>query len=172
MPSGKAHDAITWILAVPTYALTYYWTGSFRLAGCATLATLFSGLMFGPDLDIRSKQYHRWGVLRFLWLPYQKFMPHRSRFSHGIVLGPAIRIIYFGIILTLLIFAFSYLRASLLGGEPLMARDVVRYRPQAENIFWWAWQQPETWAIIAGTWWGAATHSITDIIVTAWRRRT
>ncbi len=28
--------------------------------------------MFGPDLDIYSVQFQRWGFLRWIWLPYQK----------------------------------------------------------------------------------------------------
>ena len=170
MPSGKTHDAITWILAVPTYLATYYWTGSWGLAGMVTLATVFSGLMFGPDLDIRSKQYNRWGPLRFLWWPYQKMMPHRSRLSHGIVLGPAVRIIYFLAIAFLLVLAASYLRASVLGGEPLGTKDLARYTPHAESYALWLWSQKEVWAILAGLWWGAATHTLSDMSVTIVRK--
>ncbi|HEX8746434.1 MAG TPA: DUF2227 family putative metal-binding protein, partial [Pyrinomonadaceae bacterium] len=69
MPSGKTHDAITILLAAPTFGAAWALTGSLALAFVATAAMLFGGLMFGPDLDIQSKQYTRWGVFRFLWLP-------------------------------------------------------------------------------------------------------
>ena len=78
------------------------------IAGCTYLLThrnsdrtlivagefLFSGLMFGPDLDIYSVQYKRWGYLRWLWIPYQKTLKHRSFFSHGLIIGTTIRLIY------------------------------------------------------------------------------
>jgi uncharacterized metal-binding protein len=44
MPSGKIHDAITFLGVAPTFGM------------------LFSRLMFGPDLHIHSKQYVSWGV--------------------------------------------------------------------------------------------------------------
>ncbi|MDT4896465.1 MAG: hypothetical protein QOH25_1542, partial [Acidobacteriota bacterium] len=71
MPSGKTHDAITFILAAPTFLVAWGLTGNPALSVLATAAMLFGGLMFGPDLDILSRQYTRWGVFRFLWLPYR-----------------------------------------------------------------------------------------------------
>ena len=71
MPSGKTHDLITLVLAPPTFAAAWGLSGSLAVSTAATAAMLFGGLMFGPDLDIQSRQYTRWGVLRFLWLPYR-----------------------------------------------------------------------------------------------------
>ena len=164
MPSGKTHDIITYLAAVPTAYFAYQWTGGdWFLAALATGATVFSGLMFGPDLDIHSKQYTRWGALRVFWWPYQKTLPHRSRLSHGIILGPAVRIIYFCLVTLLLTIIVSYARASVLGGEPVGPNDLVRAWPKAQKFGLWAWQQKETWAVLAGLWWGAATHTLTDV---------
>ncbi|GAB4462924.1 MAG: metal-binding protein [Armatimonadaceae bacterium] len=98
MPSGKVHDQITIVgaaLAAPAWWLLtpppHDWTVGATLIG----ATLFSGLMLSPDLDLNSSIYRRWGPLRFLWWPYQKLIPHRSHLSHSLVLGPALRIAYF-----------------------------------------------------------------------------
>ena len=94
MPSGRTHDRITFglfpLIVGGSYWLTQSWISTALGAG----GFLFSGLMFGPDLDIYSVQYKRWGWLRWLWLPYQKFMPHRSFLSHGFVIGTVLRIIY------------------------------------------------------------------------------
>jgi uncharacterized metal-binding protein len=96
MPSGHTHDRITWgcfpFMTMGVYAITQRWS----LAITAGLSFLFSGFMFGPDLDIRSKQYFRWGWLRLIWLPYQEFVPHRSWFSHGPIVGTVGRMMYFG----------------------------------------------------------------------------
>src|SRR5256884_7237695 len=124
MPSGKSHDAITFILAAPTFVAAWGLTGKVALALLATGAMLFGGLMFGPDLDIQSRQYTRWGVFRFLWLPYKAVFRHRSRWSHGIVFGTLIRVVYFAAVLTLLFWAGVYARAVFLAGAPPGWRDV------------------------------------------------
>src|SRR5215212_7723287 len=118
MPSGKTHDAITILLAAPTFVAAWGVTRSLALAATATAAMLFGGLMFGPDLDIQSKQYTRWGVFRFLWLPYKVIFRHRSRWSHGLIFGTLIRVIYFTGILALLAAAAVYLRTMLMTGAP------------------------------------------------------
>src|SRR5215216_3865705 len=91
MPSGKTHDAITVLLAAPTFAAAWGLTGQLSLALLATVSMLFGGFMFGPDLDIQSRQYTRWGIFRFLWFPYKFVFRHRSRWSHGLVFGTLIR---------------------------------------------------------------------------------
>jgi uncharacterized metal-binding protein len=110
MPSGKTHDFITFLLAAPTAAVTYYFTRDWMLVTVATAAMLFGGLMFGPDLDIQSRQYTRWGPLRFLWWPYKVALRHRSRWSHSIMLGTLIRVIYFLIVITLVLVVSLYIR--------------------------------------------------------------
>ena len=98
MPSGKTHDFLTYVTTVgSSYCLwSYHLTNNLTCLGIFALASLFGGLMFGPDLDIKSVQYKRWGPLKFIWLPYQAF-GHRSKKtqSHDALFGPFIRIIYF-----------------------------------------------------------------------------
>ncbi|MGD2182714.1 metal-binding protein [Lusitaniella coriacea] len=99
MPSGRTHDRITlwsfpWIVG-----LSFFMTRNGELTLIVASAFLFSGLMFGPDLDIYSVQYKRWGMLRWVWLPYQKALRHRSRLSHGFVVGTTLRLIYLTIAL-------------------------------------------------------------------------
>jgi uncharacterized metal-binding protein len=170
MPSGRTHDAITIILAAPTFVVAWGLSGSLMLATLATLAMLFGGFMFGPDLDIQSRQYTRWGLFRFLWLPYRKLFKHRSRWSHGIIFGTLIRVIYFAAVLALVIVAGVYLRAALVGGAP----------PSFERFAeaWWAIEASATrnagkhavWAILAGLWWGAASHTLTDVAWSVMRK--
>lgn len=48
MPSGKTHDALTFLLAAPIAAITYVVTADIALTVIAIAAFLFGGLMFGP----------------------------------------------------------------------------------------------------------------------------
>ncbi len=163
MPSGRTHDIITVILAAPTFVAVWVIAGSGALATVVTCAMLFSGFMFGPDLDIQSRQYARWGVFRFLWLPYRVLFRHRSRWSHGIIFGTLIRVVYFVGVLALIAAVAVYARAALVSGAPPAFGEVVR-----------AWQSIEAsvrqsvgdhiiWAVLAGLWWGAASHTLTDV---------
>jgi uncharacterized metal-binding protein len=94
MPSGHTHDRIT-LWSLPLVAgLTFGQTQSSNLTLLVSGGFLFGGLMFGPDLDIYSCQYQRWGWLRLIWLPYQKSLRHRSFLSHGPLIGTALRILY------------------------------------------------------------------------------
>jgi len=170
MPSGKTHDAITTLLAAPTFVAAWGLAGSFALAFAATVSMLFGGFMFGPDLDIQSRQYTRWGIFRFLWLPYRMLFKHRSRWSHGIIFGTLIRVIYFAGVIALLTTAAVYLRATLTGGAP---PDFERF---AEAF--WAIEASisrgvgphAVWAVLAGLWWGAASHTLTDVAWSVMRK--
>ena len=156
---------VTLVLALPTFAAAWGLTGSLALSVAATAAMLFGGLMFGPDLDIQSRQYTRWGPLRFLWLPYKVVFRHRSRWSHGIVFGTLIRVVYFAAVVTLVAWACVYARAVFVaGGTPPGWREVAE-----------GWRMVETaaagygvgprglLAALAGLWWGAASHTLTDV---------
>ena len=94
MPSGRTHDRIT-LWSLPLVAgVTFGHTQSSNLTLLVSGSFLVGGLMFGPDLDIYSCQYQRWGWFKFIWLPYQKNLRHRSWLSHGPLIGTALRILY------------------------------------------------------------------------------
>jgi uncharacterized metal-binding protein len=94
MPSGRTHDRIT-LWSLPLIAgFTFEHTQDGTLALLVSGGYLLGGLVLGPDLDIHSCQYRRWGPLRWIWLPYRRCMRHRSWLSHGPVIGTVIRIAY------------------------------------------------------------------------------
>ena len=61
--------------------------------GTAFAGFLFGGLWLSPDLDTRSNALHRWGPLGGIWWPYRRLIPHRSIWSHGPLLGTAVRLL-------------------------------------------------------------------------------
>lgn len=164
MPSGKTHDAITLLIVAPTFVAAWKITENPSTALIVTVAMLIGGLMFGPDLDTHSKQYTRWGFFRFLWYPYQAFFSHRSRWSHGLLFGTLLRVVYFMGVLTIAAFVVAYAAwwTEQGGSAPDFLQiaagwgaigDYVRERA-GENAFV---------AAFVGLWIGAASHTLTDM---------
>ncbi len=160
MPSGKTHDflAIASTLGGAYYLISSNLSNDLNCVGIFSFASLFGGLMFGPDLDIKSVQYHRWGPLKFIWLPYQAF-GHRSKKtqSHDALFGPFIRIIYFYLsIVVLSIFTaglFSIFDRKLCLGFLLSFLDLILTIPLKYQI-----------AFLCGLWYGNIIHYMADWI--------
>ena len=89
MPNDGTHILIGTI--VLSSIITFYLIKFIYIAWAAlaafTLAYLFGTFYLSPDIDMNSKPYKRWGLIKFIWWPYQKLVPHRS-ISHHIVWGP------------------------------------------------------------------------------------
>ena len=163
MPSGNTHDAITVILAAPAFGVAFLATQDLWLSAVAAFGFLFGGFMFGPDLDTASKQYSRWKFLKVLWFPYRTFFKHRSRWSHGLIFGTLLRVVYFMGAATCVAFLAAYAYGLHSGGE----------NPEF-------WDFPKAWAglrqysdmalgpyglagLFVGMWLGAASHTFTDL---------
>jgi uncharacterized metal-binding protein len=157
MASGHTHDRITQI-CLPIVAaggwailrngeLTIWLAGSF----------LFSGLMFGPDLDIHSVQSLRWGYFRWLWQPYRQSVPHRSLLSHGPIIGTLGRVFYLALWLGLGVLVVQGFRQAM--GWPTWN----------EQQYWevsrrWAIERsPHIWTVLVGLELGAMTHYLADV---------
>jgi len=163
MPSGRTHDTITFLLAAPTFIVAWALSGSLALASVVTCAMLFGGLMFGPDLDIQSRQYTRWGFFRFIWWPYRAVFRHRSRWSHGLLFGTMIRVLYFTGMVVLLATLSVYLYALITGGAmPGLIQMAETWRA-LESSAARSVGRHVVWAVLAGLWWGAASHTLTDV---------
>jgi uncharacterized metal-binding protein len=163
MPSGKTHDAVTFLCAGPAFAAAWSLSGSLSLAAILAFGFLFGGLMFGPDLDTASKQYSRWSVFRVLWFPYKVFFKHRSRWSHGLIFGTLLRVIYFLGVLTLLSFVVSYIYMSVSGGELPSLFEFTRSWEKIGVFVRVAFGEYAFPALFAGLWLGAASHTLTDM---------
>ncbi|NNE66335.1 MAG: metal-binding protein [Pyrinomonadaceae bacterium] len=162
MPSGKTHDSITFLLTVPVIILFWKITGSVALSALAGSSFLFGGLMFGPDLDTRSVQYHRWGWFKALWYPYRFFFPHRSFWTHGLIFGTLIRLIYFlGVFTLLAVGGFSIATLLIYGSQPEGISYVDTWSKAGQYLrgLFGEWFM---YVVFGGLWVGAASHSLAD----------
>ncbi|MCW6035197.1 metal-binding protein [Spirulina subsalsa FACHB-351] len=156
MPSGRIHDRVT-LWSLPWIAGgAFAVTRSGELTLIITGGFLFSGLMFGPDLDIYSVQFKRWGKLRWLWIPYQKALSHRSKLSHGFLIGTILRVVYLGVIVW---------GVSLLGIA--IAQLIWGFAWNWQRVVVSSWQnfphyQAEAIALFVGLELGAMSHSLAD----------
>lgn len=144
--------------------LTFGQTQSGNLTLLVSGGFLFGGLMFGPDLDIYSCQYQRWGWFRWLWLPYQKSLRHRSLLSHGPLIGTALRILYLAIWIAVLgIVAVTI--AQVLWGLKWSWHDFIQLilRSLSEHY-------TECFALYIGLELGAMSHSLSDWTGSAYKR--
>lgn len=103
MPNGATHDALTLAagaLGLPVAFVLAAHSGAepaqaAQAAGVFSGALLASGMLFSPDLDNNTNNLRRWGALKYLWYPYRALVEHRSWVSHSFLISPAIRLIYF-----------------------------------------------------------------------------
>jgi len=167
MPDGRTHDAITLVTAsfATPLALGLAFENEPGRALAFLGSFLVSGLLFSDDLDIHSIEYVRWKWLRFLWLPYQKLIPHRSWLSHGLIVGPALRILYFAAVFTALLWLVL---TAVQHAVPLDATGAIGNLLGAigRSLI----DHPD-WALVAfaGLAAGGAVHSIADWLWTWWR---
>jgi Uncharacterized metal-binding protein len=97
MPDGKTHDTINAAVLIAVIFGLYYliWKETAIASGYLNTSTilafsvsyLFATFFLSPDLDINSKPYKRWGMLRIIWWPYKVVFKHRG-FSHHPIVGP------------------------------------------------------------------------------------
>ena len=166
MPSGKTHDRITlwtlpWIVGG-----TLILTRNGELGLIVASGFLFSGLMFGPDLDIYSVQFKRWGILRYLWLPYQKLFRHRSFFSHGLIIGTVVRLLYFLAIVLILAIVLVAIAQLLFGFDWNWQVFIVNNFNLIKQEY-----TAEAIALFTGLELGAMSHVLSDLLGSMYKRR-
>ncbi len=163
MPSGRTHDRITlwglpWV-AILAYLLTRQGELTLLVAG----SYLFSGLMFGPDLDIYSVQYRRWGVLRWIWRPYQSVIKHRSFLSHGFLIGTTLRVAYLMVIIALVGIVGSAIAQFIWDVNSNGHRVTLSLRQWLQNQGF-----QEVLALVIGLELGAMSHTLSDQLGSAY----
>lgn len=163
MPSGSTHDRITlWSLPIVT-GLSFGLIRSTHLTLFVSGGFLFSGLMFGPDLDINSRQFQRWGWFKWLWRPYQTSLNHRSFLSHGPIIGTALRLLYLLTFLSVLV-VLGLIIDQLLSSEGRTLGFVASlWRSLFEHY-------QEVVALLIGIELGAMSHSVSDWSSSTYKR--
>ena len=162
MPNAQTHDMITLVSGV---ALMPVWWAIVPDHGLATVLTItaahfVSGLAFSCDLDVYSLEYKRWGPLRFIWWPYQKAVFHRSLLSHGLIIGPLLRLAYFGVF----VYGLLWLVLTPLGQGAVLQRLLDDGAALIRN------NSGQSWAFLGGFIMGGAVHSIPDWLTTGAKR--
>ena len=95
--SGKTHDRVNSIFITLLVLVLFF----YNLINDVSILYFVLGFMvgtfyLGPDLDLRSNLYYRWGALRFIWHPYQNMLSHRSVWSHFPLISDIIRYSWIG----------------------------------------------------------------------------
>lgn len=114
-------------------------------------AYVFSMIFLSPDLDLsRSRAARRWGILRWLWLPYAGMFRHR-RISHHLLLGPLTRVLYLvAVVLAIVSLAALATKRAIQVGRPSLSLLC---------------------AVFAGLYLPNVTHIVADRAYSAWRKR-
>ncbi|HIK44103.1 MAG TPA: metal-binding protein [Leptolyngbyaceae cyanobacterium M65_K2018_010] len=164
MSSGRTHDRITlWTLPL-VVTLAFRVTLDTWLTVVVCLGFLLGGWVFGPDLDIHSVQYKRWGWLRWIWLPYRGSMRHRSRWSHGPIIGTMVRVLYASLWLALagilVVDVLNNLERTALTWD-----DLVHGVGWSLRTYWPFWL-----ALLVGLELGALSHYTADWLSSTWKR--
>jgi uncharacterized metal-binding protein len=115
MPKSHTHEKWALLFSIPLSYIYFKLSGNLIASIIFFVSFIFGVFMLSPDLDTKSKSYSRWGVLRFIWLPYRKIMKHRSIFSHLPFVGTLIRTSYLVISITLMVCLIIYAMLFILG---------------------------------------------------------
>ena len=124
MSSGQTHDRVTLALAPFILVGAWYFVGWLALIVLSTF--LFAGFAFNGDLDLKSQVYYRWFFMRWIWIPYQQFC-HRSFWTHGILIGTIIRVLWLGIPTTVIL--------ALCGMWPLVIPFILTFKVKIILVF-------------------------------------
>ncbi|AKB36270.1 hypothetical protein MSSAC_1680 [Methanosarcina siciliae C2J] len=98
MPNGKTHTKINItllfgiLLSLHTHYIKLHIPPEyleFDTIAIFSFALIFGTYYLSPDLDIKSGPFKRWGILKYIWWPYQKIFKHRGKLHHPLS-GPII----------------------------------------------------------------------------------
>jgi uncharacterized metal-binding protein len=170
MPGAQTHDAITVASGIALAPLSYVallnLSQPTQVAAANTLLLigghLLSGILFSPDLDLDSRIDNRWGIFYWIWRPYMWAVPHRNFWSHGLVLPPLLRLLYFYLVVIVLLLAMAWV-----GGRLGLVVPDYPARLTAALLRMWRDHPHEVLAFMAGFVTGGAAHTIADWLVTS-----
>ena len=119
MPGDATHVKVAWgVCGLMALVMWHYETSILTILS-AVFIFMFGTMFVSPDLDINSKPYQRWSILKVLWAPYTLYVPHRGTLSHHILVGPLMLCIWLTLVATALALVLTVLWLPFI--EPLIA---------------------------------------------------
>ncbi|MGF7535742.1 metal-binding protein [Bacillus mexicanus] len=151
MANGKTHEKLNIsflvfaiLVAATVFNKSRYIEGIFIIIGY-----LIGTFYLNPDLDLPSRPFKRWGILKFIWYPYQTFK-HRSIWTHGYIIGDLIRYSYMMSVLIIPVMLFNFLPFV---STVFLIKDLLIFIEQYKIVFF---------LIIVGNVLSSAVHTLTD----------
>lgn len=175
MPGYKVHDTIGLVTTVPL---------SLTVGGAAALVTadtrevvavtaffaashLIGTYWLSPDLDMDTRVFRRWGILRVMWIPYAKLALHRSKLSHSAIGGP-VRLLYLlGLLMFFILVAAGFIEIT---GDFFPHLQLNGATPSAVLSLFWdcLYIAKAQKLIVASVFLGSATSSWLHVLTDFW----
>lgn len=108
MPNYKTHDVVGTASVMPISIASIYFGYTIQDTATLAIGIILGTYFLSPDLDLHSRIYRRWGILRWIWIPYQKLIPHRSWLSHSGPISATLRLAYLSLFLLPLFYYLHY----------------------------------------------------------------
>jgi uncharacterized metal-binding protein len=110
-----------------------------------------------PDLDIDSAIDNRWGILGFLWKPYEKAVPHRHWLSHS-GFSVLLRLLYLLAIIVIVLLLLNQVFAGVWHQSVAWTERMLDAYPLEIGVF------------LLGAIVSDAIHTISDYLSTSYKR--
>lgn len=96
MPNAGTHIHAALLVGAVTIPACYYTGLSIQESAIIGASVVINEVFASPDMDLNSgsKSYKKWGILRYLWKPYQLLIGHRSWLSHSGPISYTLRFLY------------------------------------------------------------------------------
>ena len=149
--------------AIPAGSVEEHLPNTLLVMGLVSLGVLFGGTLGSPDLDIPSTPYNHWGVFRYVWLPYQIMIKHRSPFSHWPVLATVFKLVYLYLMLNII----ANVLILMANGWFYAVGQTLRIGISIGDVavfFFQPLRYPIVWIFLVGDVIGEASHIITDYL--------
>ena len=104
--------------------------------------------------------------MRWVWIPYQRMVPHRSWVSHSLLFGPLLRVLYFAGMMSILALIGVGLLNLLVPFDP--TGSFLNLTSMLGN--WVQAHPPTTGYAVLGFVLGGAAHTLADVIVSKVKR--
>lgn len=119
MPGDATHVKVAWAVCALIALVMWHYDVAILTILSAIFIFMFGAMFVSPDLDIDSKPYQRWSILKVLWAPYTLYVPHRGTLSHHIILGPLMLCIWLTLVVGTIAVILTVLWLPFI--EPLIA---------------------------------------------------